>query len=142
MSQTKTELLQGNLYINGEWVSEEEQTYFESINPATQELVGTCAAATASQVDDAVKAASTAYSHWKNTSIPERAAFLTKAAELFEDRKEELAQVMTKEMGKPLTESIGEVGVVIATAQYMAGEGRRLFGILLMCQKLRHRTSF
>ncbi|MGB3566341.1 MAG: aldehyde dehydrogenase family protein, partial [Priestia megaterium] len=70
MSQTKTELLQGNLYINGEWVSEEEQTYFESINPATQELVGTCAAATASQVDDAVRAASTAYSDWKNTSIP------------------------------------------------------------------------
>lgn len=128
MSQTKTELLQGNLYINGEWVSEEEQTYFESINPATQELVGTCAAATASQVDAAVNAASTAYSYWKNTSIPERAAFLTKAASLFEDRKEELAQVMTKEMGKPLTESIGEVGVVIATAQYMAGEGRRLFG--------------
>jgi aldehyde dehydrogenase (NAD+) len=123
MRQTKTELLQGNLYINGEWVSEEKQTYFESMNPATQELVGTCAAATASQV-----AASAAYSYWGNTPIPERAAFLTKAAELFENRKEELAQVMTKEMGKPLTESRGEVGVVIATAQYMAGEGRRLFG--------------
>lgn len=87
MSQTKTELLQGDLYINGEWVSEEEQTYFKSINPATQELVGMCAAATASQVDAAVNAASKAYSHWKNTSIPERAAFLTKAALLLKTEK-------------------------------------------------------
>ncbi|MEH7417503.1 aldehyde dehydrogenase family protein [Neobacillus drentensis] len=127
-SQIKTDILQGDLYINGEWVKSPEQSYFESINPATGELVGLCAAATTEQVDEAVAAADEAYSKWKNTPIPDRASYLNKASQLFEARKEELARVMTMEMGKVVTESLAEVGVVIATAQYMAGEGRRLFG--------------
>jgi alpha-ketoglutaric semialdehyde dehydrogenase len=127
-NQMKQKILQGELYINGKWVSEPDQTYFESLNPATGELVGICAAATTEQVNDAVSNANAAYSRWRNIPIPERAAYLTKAAQLFETRKEELAQVMTMEMGKVLTESLGEIGVVSATAQYMAGEGRRLFG--------------
>ena len=127
-SQMKTEILQGDLYINGKWVKSPEQSYFESLNPATGELVGICAASTVEQVDEAVAAADEAFSKWKNTPIPERASYLMKASQLFEARKEELARVMTMEMGKVLTESLGEVGVVIATAQYMAGEGRRFFG--------------
>ena len=125
-SQMKKEILQGDLYIYGEWVSAPDQSYFESLNPATDELVGMCAAATPEQVNKAVEKANEAYSKWKNTPVPERAAYLTKAAQLFEQRKEEIACVMTMEMGKVLPESLGEVGVVIATAQYMAGEGRRL----------------
>ncbi|MCM2535417.1 aldehyde dehydrogenase family protein [Neobacillus pocheonensis] len=121
-NQIKTEILQGELYINGIWVSDPDQSYFESLNPATGELVGICAAATTEQVNDSVAKANIAYSQWKNIPIPERAAYLTKAAQLFETRKEELARVMTMEMGKVLTESLGEVGVVSATAQYMAGE--------------------
>ncbi|MCM2531119.1 aldehyde dehydrogenase family protein [Neobacillus pocheonensis] len=127
-NQIKHKILQGELYINGKWVSEPDQSYFESLNPATRELVGICAAATREQVNDAVEKANAAYSQWKNIPIPERAAYLTKAAQVFETRKEELARVMTMEMGKVLTESLGEVGVVSATAQYMSGEGRRLFG--------------
>ncbi|WP_223593117.1 aldehyde dehydrogenase family protein [Neobacillus bataviensis] len=127
-NQINTEILKGDLYINGKWVNEPDQSYFESLNPATGELVGVCAAASTDQVDKAVAAAEKAYSSWKNTPIPERASYLSKAAQLFEVRKEKLARVMTMEMGKVLTESLGEVGVVSATAQYMAGEGRRLFG--------------
>ncbi|MFC3884067.1 aldehyde dehydrogenase family protein [Bacillus songklensis] len=127
-NQVKTDVLQADLYINGKWVSEPDQSYFESLNPATGELVGTCAIATAEQVNEAVSKANKSYTAWRNTPIPERAAYLLKAAEVVEKRKEELARVMTKEMGKVLAESLGEVGVVSATAQYMAGEGRRLFG--------------
>ncbi|WP_217269609.1 aldehyde dehydrogenase family protein [Neobacillus endophyticus] len=127
-NQIKTEMLKGDLYINGQWVSEHDQAYFESVNPATGELVGICAAATTSQVDEAVASAHKAYSMWRDLPVPERASYLMKAGQLFEARKEELARVMTMEMGKVLTESLGEVGVVIATAQYMSGEGRRLFG--------------
>jgi aldehyde dehydrogenase (NAD+) len=127
-NQMKTEVLQGDLYINGKWVSAPDQSYFESVNPATGELVGTCASAATEQVDEAVAKADMAYTQWKSTPIPERAAYLTKAARLFEERKEELARIMTMEMGKVLAESLGEVGVVSMTAQYMAGEGRRLFG--------------
>ncbi|MDP4112727.1 MAG: aldehyde dehydrogenase family protein, partial [Bacillota bacterium] len=127
-SQMKKDILQGDLYINGEWVNAPDQSYFKSLNPATGELVGMCAAATLGQVNEAVEHANEAYSIWKNTPIPERSAYLLKAAHLFEQRKQEIASVMTMEMGKVLPESLGEVGVVIATAQYMAGEGRRLFG--------------
>ncbi|MGG3563941.1 aldehyde dehydrogenase family protein [Neobacillus rhizosphaerae] len=116
------------LYINGSWVQQEEQEFFKSINPATEEVVGYCAAATTSQVDDAVESARLAFKKWKNTTLPERAQFLWKAAKAFEEKKEFLAQMMTQEMGKVVTESLGEVGVVIETCKYMAGEGRRLFG--------------
>jgi acyl-CoA reductase-like NAD-dependent aldehyde dehydrogenase len=74
-SQIKTDILQGDLYINGKWVSAPDQSYFESLNPATGELVGVCAAATTEQVDEAVAKANEAYSQWKNTPIPERAAY-------------------------------------------------------------------
>lgn len=127
-NQMKVEILQGDLYIDGKWVSDPDQSYFKSINPATGELVGTCASATPEQVNEAVMKANVAYRKWKKMPIPERATYLTKAAQLFEARKGELARVMTMEMGKVLAESLGEVGVVSMTAQYMAGEGRRLFG--------------
>ncbi|WML48435.1 aldehyde dehydrogenase family protein [Neobacillus sp. PS3-34] len=116
------------LYINGSWILEEDQEFFESLNPATEEVVGYCPAATASQVDDAVESARSAFKMWKNTPLPERAQFLWKAAKAFEEKRDILAQMMTQEMGKVLAESLGEVGVVIETCKYMAGEGRRLFG--------------
>ncbi|WP_163099977.1 aldehyde dehydrogenase family protein [Peribacillus alkalitolerans] len=116
------------LYINGSWVQDVNQEYFESANPATGQVEGYCAFATPSQVDKAVESAKFAFRWWKNTPLPERAQFLWKAAQLFEERKESLANTMTKEMGKVLAESLGEVGVVVETCKYMAGEGRRLFG--------------
>lgn len=116
------------LYVDGSWLSTSEQAFGNSMNPATEELIGHYALATPEQVNRAVASAQVGFKQWRNTSIPERAAFLWKAAELFEKRQHELAEMMTKEMGKILAESLGEVGVVIETCRYMAGEGRRLFG--------------
>lgn len=116
------------LYINGSWILQEDQEFFKSLNPATEEIVGYCAAATPSQVDDAVESARSAFKMWKNTPLPERAQFIWNAAKAFEEKKDLLARTMTQEMGKVLAESLGEVGVVIETCKYMAGEGRRLFG--------------
>ncbi|PLT30563.1 aldehyde dehydrogenase family protein [Peribacillus deserti] len=116
------------LYINGDWVKGSRDRYFDSINPATGESVGSCPSASPEEVDQAVESAKQAYKVWKHTPLPERAQYLWKAAALFEERKTEIAAMMTCEMGKVLAESLGEVGVVIETCKYMAGEGRRLFG--------------
>ncbi|SFA69604.1 MULTISPECIES: aldehyde dehydrogenase [unclassified Bacillus (in: firmicutes)] len=116
------------LYINGVWTQEDNQDYFQSTNPATGEVEGYLAVATPAQIDQAVESAKVAFKTWKNTPLPERAQYLWKAAQLFEEKKQYLAETMTKEMGKVLAESLGEVGVVVETCKYMAGEGRRLFG--------------
>lgn len=80
------------LYINGAWVQEEDQEFFKSVDPATEEIVGYCAAASSSQVEDAVESAKSAFKMWKNTPLPERAQFLWKAAQVFEQKKDFLAK--------------------------------------------------
>jgi acyl-CoA reductase-like NAD-dependent aldehyde dehydrogenase len=128
VGDTVTQATKKGLYINGSWIQTENQEFFESVDPATELVVGYCAVATPTQVNNAVESAKAAFKLWKNTSLPERAQYLWKAAQVFEDKKEQLARTMTMEMGKVLAESLGEVGVVIETCKYMAGEGRRLCG--------------
>ena len=116
------------LYMNGDWLADTNQLYRESINPATKEVVGKYAIATDKQVNIAVTGAKKEFTSCKKTPAPERARYLWNAAHLFEQRREELAQLMTKEMGKVRAETLGEVNVVIETCRYMAGEGRRMYG--------------
>ncbi|WP_409298797.1 aldehyde dehydrogenase family protein [Peribacillus sp. SCS-26] len=116
------------LYINGEWVLDHGQVCSASIDPATEEEVGRFPLAAADQVDAAIESAAGAFLDWKKTPLPERAKFLWRASLGFEENQEAIAEVMTREMGKTLAESRGEIGVVIETCRYMAGEGRRLFG--------------
>ncbi len=102
---------------------------FPSLNPANNnEIIGHFASSTESDVDKAVKAAAKAFPEWKKTPAPHRAEILLKAAHLLRERKEELATIMVKEMGKVIKEARGDVQEAIDMAEYMAGEGRRLFG--------------
>ena len=116
------------LYINGRWDSKFGQQLSESMNPANKDVVGYYSVADEEQINQAVESAYAAYSEWKRTPAPVRASYLYKAAEICAGRKEELAMIMTKEMGKVLAETLGEVNVVIETCKYMAAEGRRMFG--------------
>lgn len=116
-------------YINGRQVKAETGETFASYNPAkTDEVIGYFAASTPKDVKDAVDAAAKAFPAWKRTPAPHRAEILLKAAHLLESRKEELAQTMTREMGKVIKEARGDVQEAIDMAKYMAGEGRRLVG--------------
>jgi aldehyde dehydrogenase (NAD+) len=116
-------------YINGEWVESASGKAFENRNPAnTEELVGMFPASTAGEVDTAVDAAQAAFEGWRLTPAPKRAEILFRAAETLVRRKEELARDMTREMGKILSETRGDVQEAIDMTYYMAGEGRRLFG--------------
>jgi len=116
-------------YINGEWLESASGRAFENRNPAdSEELVGMFPASTAEDVDAAVDAAAEAFKSWRLVPAPKRAEILYRAAETLVRRKEDLAQDMTREMGKPLAETRGDVQEAIDMTYYMAGEGRRLFG--------------
>ena len=116
-------------FINGEWVGSISGETFESRNPANRtEVLGTFARSGPADVDRAVQAAADAYHDWMLTPGPVRADYLLRVALLLEERKEELSNTMTREMGKTLKESRADVQEGIDFAHYMAGEGRRFFG--------------
>lgn len=116
-------------YIGGQWVAPSTDAYFENRNPANQDdLIGMFPASAASDVDAAVASAQRGFAQWKRTPAPARGDVLRRVGDLLAARKEELANIMTREMGKPLAETRGDVQEGIDTAYYAATEGRRLFG--------------
>jgi aldehyde dehydrogenase (NAD+) len=115
--------------IGGKWRDATSGATFESVNPANHdEVIGSFPASTAQDVDAAVQAARDAYRSWSKLPAPKRGEILFRAARLLAEHKEELARLMTREMGKVLPEARGDVQEAIDVAYYMAGEGRRLFG--------------
>ncbi|MBU7582365.1 MAG: aldehyde dehydrogenase family protein [Nostoc sp. TH1S01] len=117
-------------YINGQWVDATTGNILESYNPAlVSEVVATFPRSQAEDVDKAVAAARHAYRSWRKVPAPARAEYIFRVGELLLQHKEELAQLISREMGKPLTEARGDVQEGIDCAFYSAGEGRRLFGL-------------
>ena len=116
-------------FINGEWVEARSGKAMENRNPANRdELVGMFPASNHEDVAQAVEAARGAYDKWRLTPAPRRAEILFRAAEILVDRKEDFARDMTREMGKVLDETRGDVQEAIDMTYLMAGEGRRQFG--------------
>jgi acyl-CoA reductase-like NAD-dependent aldehyde dehydrogenase len=116
-------------FIGGEWVEGRGSGVIEDRNPAnTEEVIGVFPASSSEDVNAAVEAAREAYKSWRLVPAPKRAEILFRAAELLVKRKEEFARDMTREMGKVLAETRGDVQEAIDMTYYMAGEGRRLFG--------------
>jgi len=116
-------------FINGEWIESRGGKAFENRNPANiDELVGMFPAGTEEDVNAAIESAREAYKTWRLVPAPKRAELLFRAAELLVRRKEDLARDMTREMGKILAETRGDVQEAIDMTYYMAGEGRRQFG--------------
>lgn len=116
-------------YIGGRWVRPASGAMMENLNPAdTRDVVGRFPASTAEDVDAAVNAAAEAFPKWKATPAPKRAEILYKLGQILIERKEQYAQDMTREMGKVLKETRGDVQEAIDMTFYAAGEGRRLHG--------------
>ncbi len=116
-------------FIDGEWVEASTGETFENRNPAdTRDVVGIFQKSGKPDVDAAVDAAKRAFVKWRLVPAPRRAEIIYLAAEMLAERKEEYARDMTREMGKVLKETRGDVQEAVDTAYYMAGEGRRLFG--------------
>lgn len=116
-------------YIGGKWVEGRSGKTFENRSPADRrDLIGIFPASGSEDVDCAVSAAREAFPRWRLVPAPKRGEILFRAGELLRRRKEEIARAMTREMGKILKETRGDVQEGIDTAFYTGGEGRRLFG--------------
>jgi alpha-ketoglutaric semialdehyde dehydrogenase len=116
-------------FIDGEWVEASTGQTFENRNPAdTRDVIGIFQRSGKADVDAAVAAAKQAFARWRLIPAPRRAEIIYRAAEMLFERKEDFARDMTREMGKILKESRGDVQEAVDTAYYMAGEGRRMFG--------------
>jgi aldehyde dehydrogenase (NAD+) len=115
--------------IGGEWLPAVSGKTILNLNPADHsDVVGAFPSSHAEDVALAVAAAKKAFASWRLVPAPKRAEILVRAGLLLQERKEQYARDMTREMGKVLTETRGDVQEAIDEAFYVAGEGRRLFG--------------
>jgi acyl-CoA reductase-like NAD-dependent aldehyde dehydrogenase len=115
-------------YIGGEWVDAASGETFETVSPATGEVLGSFPTSGAEDVERAVAAAKEAYEDWRLVPAPRRGEILFRFARLLEEQKADVTDLMTREMGKVKAEAGGDVQEAIDMSLYMGGEGRRLFG--------------
>ena len=116
-------------FINGKWIDTASGKSIPNINPAnTNDIIGTAQLCTREEAKSAVEAAYNAFKGWKNTPAPARGRIIAKMARLMEEHKEELAQILTREEGKTIAESRGELGRAINVVEFCAGESRRMNG--------------
>src|SRR5690242_12615978 len=118
-----------NNFINGKWCEAGSRKRFVSLNPAdTREVVAEAPLSGCADVDQAVEAARTAFPDWRRLPAPRRGEILFRAGELLIRNKQRLGELVTREMGKVITEGLADVQEAIDMAFYMAGEGRRMQG--------------
>src|SRR5690349_17601396 len=116
-------------FIAGEWVAPRTGAYFENRNPADwNDVIGCFPRSGPEDVARAVESAKRGFAQWSRTPAPLRGEVLHRVGDLLVQRKEQIAEAMTREMGKVLAETRGDVQEGIDTAFYAATEGRRLFG--------------
>ena len=115
-------------FIGGRWLSPNSAEYFDSKDPHTLKSIGQFPKSNAKDVQKAIDAAAKAFPAWSKVPAPKRGQILLRFANLLKENKERLSKIMTREMGKVLNEARGDVQEAIDIAEYMAGEGRRLFG--------------
>lgn len=124
------------LFINGEWVSSESGETFTRVNPADpDEVIGNFQKGNAIDTEKAIDSAEMAFDSWSDTPAPKRAEYIFKAAQLLSENKDELSQIMTREMGKTLLDASADVQEAINVGFYAAGEGKRLFGYTAPSEK-------
>lgn len=114
------------MFINGEWLKTEQT--FEVTNPATGEVIAQVADANETHAKQAISAANTAFKTWSKTTSYERAEVLYKAYDLMIERKQSLAQLMTREQGKPLKAALNEVVYAADFLRWFAEEAKRIYG--------------
>jgi acyl-CoA reductase-like NAD-dependent aldehyde dehydrogenase len=116
------------LYLNGKWVKSATGKSFTTKNPANGETLAFMAQGAKEDVNKAVEASTRALPSWKIFPPPKRGEILLKAAAIMRQRKDELGERVTKEMGKVIAEGKGDVQEAIDFFEFIAGEGRRLLG--------------
>src|SRR3954468_19645756 len=125
-TQTATEIAS---YVGGRALSDAPGGRLDSTNPAqTDQIVATALLGDPSTFADACRAAREAQRAWREVPAPTRGRAIQQAGRLVEENKEALAHLVTREIGKPYAESLGEVQEIVDTCNFFLGEGRRLYG--------------
>lgn len=117
-----------NNYINGEWVKSKSYKTEDVFNPATGEVLAKVPISTKEEVDEAVQAATQAFKTWKEVPVSQRARILFKYQQLLVENWDELAEIITKENGKNLTEARGEVKRGIENVEFATGAPTLMMG--------------
>ncbi|MBI3485000.1 MAG: aldehyde dehydrogenase family protein [Acidobacteria bacterium] len=116
-------------FINGKWVESKATRTSERRNPANlDEVVGLVPLSSREETREAIAAAKAAFAAWRDTPAPVRGRVIARAAIIMEQRKDELARILTREEGKTLKDSLGEVMKSVNILEFMAGESRRIGG--------------
>ena len=128
MKITDSKFYRDKCYINGEWVSADSGETISVNNPATLEEIGTVPKCETAETRRAIEAANAAWPEWKAKSARQRSDILRKWFDLMIENKEELAQMMTVEQGKPINESRGEIGYGASFVEWFSEEAKRVYG--------------
>ena len=115
-------------YINGEWVNADSGETISVNNPANLKEIGTVPKCGTSETRNAIEAANNAWPEWRAKSARQRSEILRKWFDLMIENKEELAQIMTVEQGKPINESRGEIGYGASFVEWFSEEAKRVYG--------------
>ena len=121
-------LFRDKCYINGEWIEANSKDTISVNNPATLKEIGTVPKCGKEETKKAIDAANAAWPTWRSTSAKERSIILRKWFDLIISNKEELAQIMTIEQGKPINESRGEIVYGASFIEWFAEEAKRVYG--------------
>ena len=126
--------MDGRHYINGEWTDTGDGK-IEVTNPATGEVVGSVPNGGEQEATAAIESAAAAFPEWSKTTAYHRAELLMKWHDLLLEHKEEIGEILTKEMGKPLAEAIGEIEYSASFVSWFAEEGKRVYGRTIPASK-------
>ena len=124
------------LYIDGHWREGAAARKLPVLNPATGEVMGELACAETADLEEVAEAANRGFDVWRKISAFDRYKMMRKAAQLLRDRVETVAQLMTLEQGKPLTEARMEVMAGADTIDWFAEEGRRAYGRVIPARQM------
>ncbi len=123
--------LQSKAFINGEWRKSSTNKTFKVFNPSNGELIGESSDCDINDTNDAINAAKNAFQEWSQTTAKQRSQLLRKLFDLQMSRQQELAQLLTLEMGKPIKESMGEIAYGASFLEWFAEEAKRVNGEIL-----------
>lgn len=117
-----------NLFIRGDWRPASDNETKAVTDPASEDVLGTIAMATESDVDLALAAAQEGFAAWRATGTWDRAAKIRRAADLIRERQDEIAELMSLETGKPIAESLGETNASADQFEWYSEETKRIYG--------------
>ncbi|KAI8493706.1 Succinate-semialdehyde dehydrogenase, mitochondrial [Branchiostoma belcheri] len=128
MARSYSSLLKDRAYVGGQWVSATSGETFQVTNPSSGEVLGSVPDMNAGDATNAIRTAYDAFQTWRETTAKERSLLLRRWFELIVEKKDSLAELLTVENGKPVTESLGEVNYAATFLEWFAEEARRTYG--------------